>query len=62
MIKNFKCITITELLQDHIKYLTMVETGETLYLIRNSRIVAKIQKVSFGGTVTNEPDLKAVIT
>ncbi len=62
MIKNFKCITITELLRDHVKYLTMVETGETLYLIRNSRIVAKLQKVDFGGTVINDPTFKGVVT
>jgi len=62
MIKNFKYITITELLRDHIKYFTQVETGETLYIIRNSRIVAKIVKVDFGGSIgEDDPYTREVV-
>lgn len=62
MIKQFNSVGITEFIRNHKKYMDLVETGTTLYLIRESMIVAKIVKVDFGQEINKTSFLEGGVS
>ena len=59
--KTFKTATITDLVRNPAEYFDLVEAGEIIYIIRNSIIVAKLERIDFRGRINEVSKKRGIV-